>query len=566
MYCDALKLNSVNDRNRSIREIQPAPYSRTMIKQRGPGGLKVFIALLSVLTLLITALGYWTVGRVGSSLASAGNLGLSETSQGSGNQAPDGAVDILLVGSDSRTDAHGNELSREELDHLNAGEFGGEDNTDTMMLIRVPNDGSQATAISLPRDTYVHDDEFGNMKLNAVYSEHKAAYQQGLSADTAGVQGQGAEEEQASPNLDVDQERAAMAAGRAGLISAVADLTGIEVDHYAEVGLLGFVLLTDAVGGVDVCLKEPVDDPMSGAQFPAGVSTLDGRDALAFVRQRYGLPRGDLDRIVRQQAYMASLVNKVLATGTLTNPSTLNKISTAVERSVIIDEDWDIMSFATQLSNLAGGNVTFTTIPVTDVDAIGDYGESVITVDEDQVHAFMDHLLNQPDDSADGPDGSDGSDAEVAAGDGENHDGADEQGRNLVEMVAEGAQLHILNAQAPTGTAAAVGAWLDEHGYTVMDVSNANEGLYTTSQVVAADANDPRAQALAEQLGISTVTDNANLEPDSIVVVVAADYNGPLNDDKLGRDDATAAVGEDFDSVVDAPEIDAGGDGPRCVH
>lgn len=561
----------MNDRNRSIREIQPAPRSRATIKQRGPGGLKVFIALLSVLTLLITALGYWTVGRVGSSLASAGNLGLSETSQGSGDQAPDGAVDILLVGSDSRTDAHGNELSREELDRLNAGEFGGEDNTDTMMLIRVPNDGSQATAISLPRDTYVHDDEFGNMKLNAVYSEHKAAYEQGLSADTAGAggagaQGQNADREQASPNLDVDQERAAMAAGRAGLISAVADLTGIEVDHYAEVGLLGFVLLTDAVGGVDVCLKEPVDDPMSGAQFPAGVSTLDGRDALAFVRQRYGLPRGDLDRIVRQQAYMASLVNKVLATGTLTNPSTLNKISTAVERSVIIDEDWDIMSFATQLSNLAGGNVTFTTIPVTSIDGVGDHGESVVTVDEDQVHAFMDHLLNQPGDSGDEADGSDGSDAADTAGDGENHDGADEQGRNLVEMVAEGAQLHILNAQAPTGTAAAVGAWLDEHGYTVMDVSNANEGIYTTSQIVAADANDPRAQALAEQLGIPTVTENANLEPDSIVVVVAADYNGPLNEDKLGQDDATAAVGEDFGSVVDAPEIDAGGDGPRCVH
>ena len=135
-----------------------------------------------------------------------------------------------------------------------------------------------------------------------------------------------------------------------------------------------------------------------------------------------------------------------------------------------------------------------------------------------------------------------------------------------MEMVAEGAQLHILNAQAPAGTAAATGAWLDEHGYTVMDVSNANEGIYSTSQVVAADANDPRAKALAEQLGIATVTANANLEPDSIVVVVAADYDGPLIEAELGQDDATATIGEDFGSVVDAPEIDAGGDGPRCVH
>lgn len=540
----------MNDRNRSIREIQPAPSPRSAIKQRGPGGLKVIITFLSVLTLLITAMGYWTVGRVGSSLASAGNLGLSDTSQSSGDKAPDGAVDILLVGSDSRTDAHGNQLSQDELERLNAGEFAGEDNTDTMMLIRVPNDGSQATAVSLPRDTYVHDDEFGNMKLNGVYSAHKAAFEQ-----------------QAAPAENADDERAAMAAGRSGLISAVADLTGIEVDHYAEVGLLGFVLLTDAVGGVDVCLKEPVDDPMSGANFPAGVSTVDGREALAFVRQRYGLPRGDLDRIVRQQAFMASLVNKVLETGTLTNPSTLNKISNAVERSVIIDEDWDVMSFATQLSNLAGGNVTFTTIPVTAIDGIGDHGESVVTVDEQQVHAFMDHLLSDADGAGDGNGDHNGNDDDnhgSGLADADAH--ADAEGENLVEMVAEGAQLHILNAQAPAGTAAATGAWLDEHGYTVMDVSNANEGIYSTSQVVAADANDPRAKALAEQLGIATVTANANLEPDSIVVVVAADYDGPLIEAELGQDDATATIGEDFGSVVDAPEIDAGGDGPRCVH
>lgn len=96
------------------------------------------------------------------------------------------------------------------------------------------------------------------MKLNGVYSAHKQAYEESVP-DT---------------EHDIDQEREAMAAGRSGLISAVADLTGIQVDHYAEVGLLGFVLLTDAVGGVDVCLQEPVDDPMSGAHFPGGTSTL----------------------------------------------------------------------------------------------------------------------------------------------------------------------------------------------------------------------------------------------------------------------------------------------------
>src|SRR5699024_4138626 len=180
--------------------------------------------------------------------------------------------------------------------------------------------------------------------------------------------------------------------GRAALLDTIRGLTDIEIDHYAEVGLLGFVLLTNAVDGVDVCLNNAVDDPMSGAKFPAGEQTLDGAEALSLVRQRYGLPRSDLDRIVRQQAYMASLVNKVVSTGTLTSPSKLSKISEAVERSVIIDEDWDVMGFATQMAILAGGNVTFNTIPVTSVDGTGDYGESIVTVDLKQVHQFYEDL------------------------------------------------------------------------------------------------------------------------------------------------------------------------------
>ncbi|TIH61232.1 LytR family transcriptional regulator, partial [Klebsiella pneumoniae] len=138
-------------------------------------------------------------------------------------------------------------------------------------------------------------------------------------------------------------------AGRSALIDAVANLTGITVDHYAEVGLLGFVLLTNAVGGVEVCLNNDVDDDFSGAHFKKGKQTLDGADALSFVRQRHGLPRGDLDRIARQQAFMASLAHKVLSTGTLTNTSKISKLSEAVERSVVLDNDWDVMSFATQM-------------------------------------------------------------------------------------------------------------------------------------------------------------------------------------------------------------------------
>src|SRR5699024_3601988 len=120
---------------------------------------------------------------------------------------------------------------------------------------------------------------FGKLKSNGVYGAAKTA-----RADQMAAEG-------ADP---VAVEKQSTKAGRDALITAVADLTGVTVDHYAEVGLLGFVLLTDAVGGVPVCLYAPVDDPFSGANFAAGVQTLDGADALSFVRQRHGLPRGDL--------------------------------------------------------------------------------------------------------------------------------------------------------------------------------------------------------------------------------------------------------------------------------
>ena len=147
-------------------------------------------------------------------------------------------------------------------------------------------------------------------------------------------------------------------------MDTVSNLSGIKIEHYAEVGLLGFVLLTDAVGGVDVCLNEAVDDEFSGAKFKAGRQTLNGPDALSFVRQRHGLPRGDLDRVVRQQVFMASIVNKVLSSGTLSSPTKLAELSSAVRRSVNLDGNLDPAQFAVQMQNLGGlAIVQFSTYP-----------------------------------------------------------------------------------------------------------------------------------------------------------------------------------------------------------
>lgn len=533
----------MTDHSRAVRDIQPAPSSTPAAmstRQLGPGWVKALLAVMAAFVLVVSGVGYATVGKLGNDLASATNLNLAD---GRNQDAPDGATDILLIGSDSRTDAQGRPLPEEELRRLNAGEVGGEENTDTIMVIRVPNDGARATAVSIPRDTYVHDRVHGNMKINGVFHAHKQARMDELVAEAE------ANGDTLSESDRTKLEAQATEAGRQGLLAAIADLTGVDIDHYAEVGLHGFVSLTNAVGGVDVCLNQPVNDEFSGANFPAGEQTLGGYEALAFVRQRHGLPQGDIDRVIRQQAYMASLVNKVLSTDTLTSPQKMTDMVNAVESSVIIDEDWDILSFANQLANLAGGNVVFTTIPLTSIDGTGDYGESIVTVDRDEVHAFMDDLLG-PEEQEHEP------------------DPAEDSVAPLVPPELEGVNIQVLNASGFEGLAGSVGVWLEEQGLPVDAVSNAQPGIYFTSQIVAADPASPEAIALAELLGGLPITGNDTLT-DTLIVVTAEDYAGPqasVSADDVGEPDIVGTPGADFGHIEDTPEIDAGGDGPRCVN
>lgn len=554
----------------------PAPGD-TATRQIGSKPVRMVLAAVSALVLLIGAVGYKAIGQLDGRLAQTGELALGD------NQ--DGATDILLVGIDSRTDAQGNPLSQKEIDMLHAGEEEAT-NTDTIILIRVPNDGSGATAVSLPRDTYVATPN-GNMKLNGVYGTAKFEEEQKIA-------------ERRTEPVDDEQEKsdeeASKQAGRQALIHSVADLTGITVDHYAEIGLLGFVLLTDAVGGVDVCLKEKVNEPLSGANFPKGRSTLKGSQALSFVRQRHGLPRGDLDRITRQQAYMASLVNKVLSSKTLTDPSALNRINDAVERSVVLDQGWDVMSLATQMQDLAGGNVKFQTIPVTSIDGVGDMGESIVTVDVDQVHEFFNELL--------------GEDAPEDGGEKATKD-KDKDGP-IEDYDAEDYRVNVFNASNIPGVAANVSELTRNYGYKEGEVGNSEETGVSESQVNAKDKNDPAARGLAKQLGGLEIVEDPSLDDKELSVTLAGTYTGPgsvpgtaplvePNDPNAGtltegmRDldgdgipdegtesgeegntvGQTGSIGGDGNPVENTEdpkakppvkEIDAGGDGPMCVN
>jgi len=496
----------------------------TAVTRARPLGRTV-LAVLAVMIMVGTGVAWGSVRSFESGIFhfATGMLGSSGSK--------DGALDIMLVGMDSRTDAHGNPLSEDELAQLHAGDDVAT-NTDTIILVRIPNNGRSATAISIPRDSYVEAPGLGKTKINGVYGQVKLDRMKEL------VENQGMDPAEAEPR--------AVEAGRNALIKTVADLTGVTVDHYAEIGLLGFSLITDALGGVEVCLKDAVYEPLSGADFPAGWQRLDGPQALSFVRQRHDLPRGDLDRVVRQQVVMASLAHQVISGRTLSSPATLSSLQDAIQRSVVISTGWDVMDFLKQLQKLAGGNVAFATIPVLAEDGWSDDGmQSVVRVDPAQVKEWVSGLL-------------------------------EDQSQGKIEKVAyspEQTTADVVNDTEINGLAGAVSERLSAFGFAAGAIGNNDKTKVSQSQVQAANSDDLGAQAVAKDLGGLPVVADSSIPPGTVRVVLADDYAGPGSGLDGTLPTAATVAQESSDtgtSVTDAPPpspvITAGSNDPKCVN
>ncbi|MGH3493458.1 MAG: LCP family protein, partial [Sciscionella sp.] len=236
----------------------------------------------------------------------------------------------------------------------------------------------QATAISIPRDSYVNIPGYGKHKINSAFLGAKndqltQLRKQGITNPA---------------KLDVESNKA----GAKETIDTVQALTGVTIDHYAQVNLIGFYDISNAIGGVPVCLKHAVNDKKySGAVFAKGEQQVQGEAALAFVRQRHNIPGGstDLQRERRQQAFLASMAHKVLSAGTLTDPGRLNNLLTAIKKAVVIDQGWDITSFAQQMQGLSSGRIKFTTIPVGSLSLHTPSDGTAVQVDPQTVRAFV---------------------------------------------------------------------------------------------------------------------------------------------------------------------------------
>jgi LCP family protein required for cell wall assembly len=472
---------------RATARPRPTSWRRSVDRRPRPGHgllhrLRLAAVVASALVLVVngTAWGLYrdvTAGITTTDVISGGGDG--------------GPLDILLVGVDSRTDAQGNPLPQEVLQQLHTG---GDNprvlNSDTIILLHVPEDGGAAVAFSIPRDAYVPIPGYRTDKINAAYPAVQA-----LTAER--LVGEGVKD-----RARIDTESAQ--AGRSALIGAVEQLTGVHVDHFAEVNLLGFYNLTKAIGGVDVCLKGPVDDPLSGAHFPAGPRTVDGGDALAFVRQRHGLPEGDLSRIRRQQVFLAAVADKILAGGTLTDPSKLTGLVQVVQQSVVLDRGWDLLAFALQASGIAAGNLEFLTVPTkgTETNARG----SVVKVDPAEVRAFVEQR------SAERVEAARRARAAAAAPTPEPPPPLDVEAAHYV--------VHVHNGSGATGLASRVQDRLAGLGFVRGTVDNTAD---TPTSVVRHRDSPDAAKAVAAQLGGIDVEQDDAVPSGHLQVVLGAD-------------------------------------------
>ena len=273
-----------------------------------------------------------------------------------------GAQNILLMGLESRTDWQGNILPNDVLRALhacNAAEIaagcGGND-TNTLILIHVFANGAKTVGFSIPRDDWV---TFPTAYDGQTTGKIDQAYGLAMAAEESQLR-------QQSPNMSQDQVAfEGNEAGRAAEVATVEQLTGVHIDHFAELNLDGFYELAKAVGGVEVCLLHPVPyDPYSGfSAARAGYQHLDAKQALAFVRQRHGLANGDFDRTKRQQAVIDSVTKQLRSDGVLGDLTKLNDLLSVAKQYLITDAGWNLLDFISQMRGLSLGNVTFRTLP-----------------------------------------------------------------------------------------------------------------------------------------------------------------------------------------------------------
>lgn len=304
---------------------------------------KAISVLLALVLVLVAALGGWLF-YLNQQLGNVTRFNAGLDAPGSPARVQSDALNILLVGVDNE---QGGDIRTAVRQPWVPGVF----RTDTMMILHIDADRQHAQLISIPRDSWVEIKGYGRAKINAAFSF-------------------------GGPPL---------------LVDTIQKFTGVHLDHVVITGFDGFAGIATAVGGVDVYVPQTVTDTNRDITWTKGTHHLSGEQALFYVRQRYGLPNGDFDRIARQQNFLRATLDKVASTGTLLNPVKITDLVGNLVDYVALDDAFtpsEMRDLTLGLRSLRPSDMQFATIPVVGYGTSSD-GQSYVKVDPPTVRKLF---------------------------------------------------------------------------------------------------------------------------------------------------------------------------------
>ncbi|MFG3350212.1 LCP family protein [Streptomyces sp. NPDC048018] len=284
----------------------------------------------AVLVLAAAGAGWWLYRKLDSNITTDTTAAdeLTRYEKERPSPAANAARNILLIGSDTRAGAGNRAYGKDK----------GTQRSDTTILLHISAGGSSATAVSIPRDLMVRIPSCtkpDRTRTREQFAQFNWAFEFGGTACT---------------------------------IRTLEKLTGIRIEHHMVIDFRGFKKMVDAVDGVEICLKEPIDDADAHLKLPAGRQVLHGEQALGFVRARKSLGNGsDTERMDRQQQFLGALVSKVQSDGVLLNPTRLYPVLDAATKSITTDPGLDslrdLYDLARSMRAVPTEKVQFLTVP-----------------------------------------------------------------------------------------------------------------------------------------------------------------------------------------------------------
>ncbi|AZT96024.1 LCP family protein [Brevibacterium aurantiacum] len=304
---------------------------------------KILVALLVIVILGVLGVGLylWNVGRTFDNNANKLTDEQIFGTQRPDDQKEDGGTNILLLGSD------------EPMDQVDVNDSRGL-RSDTIMVMHIPESGSNVQVMSIPRDSWVDIEGHGKAKINSALST----------------------------------------GGLPLAVSTISDFIGTELDHVAIIDFEGFKALTDSLGGVTVNSEQAFEK--NGYTFTKGENVLDGDEALTFVRERKSFQDGDFQRARNQQAFIRGLTNEIISADTLSNPKKIQNMVKDFSPYMYVDSGLDaqyISATAFAMRDVRPGDIEFFTSPTAGVGTSSD-GQSIVNVDEEELKKVQDAYKN----------------------------------------------------------------------------------------------------------------------------------------------------------------------------